>query len=320
MNEDQTPELEQLNELPIFNDKVIFQPIEEMEDGADIVEDDNYREIDDNDEEDYTLAYKEWATSLGIEVDDNIEIKDAKEFEDKVANYYIEKKFGKDNQLLELAKSNVDINQVMNTYAQYDQVIAMDDRDLYISAQATDALNDAVKKHPQLNSQEAQQEYYNKLVDHFSSKVKNADNELLASLAQPIRAKYQEAKDNLIPSIKTQQSNMQKEYEKEFMKKKETIKSKIKDNPFYAEKKDLDLMEYFDNMTSFDKGKTAFENKLENDPEFYRKMIELSYLEEKGLLEKTLTKKTIKGKYIPPKLRNSSGSIGLRMIDTSKKH
>lgn len=313
-----TEELQELD-LPQIDDKVIFQPIEEDEDGADIVQEQTDFAIED-DEEDYKSAYMDWASSVGIEVDENIKIESAEDFENHVANYYIEKKFGKDNQLLDLASNNIDIKEVMNTYAQYDQVIAMDDRDLYISSQATDALNAAIKTNPQLKDQSAQQNYYNQLIDHFSNKVKNADNDLLASLAAPIRAKYEEAKNNLIPSVKTQKSSRDKKYEEEFKKTRELMKRQVKDNPYFAEKKDVDLIEYFDSMTKIEKGKTQFEQRLQKDTGFLRKMVELAYLDENGLLEKTLTKKTIKGKYIPPKLRNSSGGVGLRMIDTSKKH
>lgn len=313
-----TEELQELD-LPQIDDKVIFQTIEESEDGADIAQEQTDFAIEDE-EEDYKSAYMDWASSVGIEVDENVKIESAEDFENHVANYYIEKKFGKDNQLLDLASNNIDIKEVMNTYAQYDQVIAMEDRDLYISSQATDALNAAIKTNPQLKDQSAQQNYYNQLIEHFSSKVKNADDDLLASLAAPIRAKYEEAKNNLIPSVKTQKSSINKKYEEEFRKTRESMKKQIKENPYFANKKDVDLIEYFDSMTKIEKGKTQFEQKLKNDTEFLRKMVELAYLDENGLLEKTLTNKTIKGKYIPPKLRNSSGSIGLRMIDTSKKH
>lgn len=320
MNEDQTQGLEQLDELPI-NDKVVFQPIEEMEDGADIIEDDNYREIDDDDETDYTLAYKEWAESYGIEIDEDEVIEDEDTFNKKIGDYYIKKRYGDNNPFLDLAETNVDLKQVMDTYAQYDQVIAMEDGELYVSSQATNELQNAIQNNPSLaNNAQKQQEFYQNAYNHYAEKIKGADSSVVKSLADPVRKQYVDAKNNLIPSLKERQIQLAKQEEEVYEATRKNIIDKVKKEPFFADDNNAELVDYFTEMTSLKNGKSPIVEKFNNDMDFFRKVIEFSYLEENGLLEKAFTKKVLKTKRVPPKLRNSKGSVGLRMIDTSKKH
>lgn len=324
MNED-AQTLEELQAAMPIDDKVVFAPIEEFEDGNDVVIEDTIdKPLLNQDEEttDYTQSYREWAESNGIEYDEEEVIKTEADFEKKVSDYYIKKRYG-NNPLLDLAEKNIDLNRVVDAYRQYDQVLSLDDKELYLRSQATNALNHYIEKNPSIkNEQDIHQKVYKQAIEYYADKVKNADDELLRGLANPIRQKYAEARDGLIPRIKSnQEAEMVQQYET-YNKVRSEIKSELKKEPYFITKNDDDFVDYFEKITEInDSGTSAIVERFNNDRDFFKKVIEFAYLEENGLLEQAFTNKVLKSRKSAPKLKSMGGrSIGLRMIDTSKKH
>lgn len=323
MNED-AQTLEELQASLPMSDEVVFAPVEEFEDGNDIVEEDSIDRplLNENDNVgDYTQSYREWAENNGIQYDENEVIETAEDFERKVSDYYIQKRFG-NNPILELAENNLDINKVVDAYRQYDQVLSLNDKELYLRNQATNALNQYIKQNPGIQNDTAvHQDVYRQAMEHYDKKLSTSDPEVIKSLADPIRQKYAQARENLIPNLKqNQHQNIEQQYQRYNLYRNQ-MRNEIQKESFYVPAENKDFVDYFEEVTRIEDGVSEIVDRFNNDKDFFKKVIEFAYLEENGLLERAFTNKVLKSKRAAPKLKSVGGrSIGLRMIDTSKKH
>ncbi|MFK7946412.1 MAG: hypothetical protein AB8G11_02390 [Saprospiraceae bacterium] len=265
--------------------------------------------------------FAEYAKKNNYEVDpESLKIENEDELFDKIFEVKHQQKYGKDNQILKLAENNVDISSLATKIAEYDGLLANDDREFYYQAKALETANAFQAQNPNATNEVIQQTYNNSY-NQLKTQHEKTDDSLFGDLANPYRNKYKTERDSIIPKTIDRNQSLKQERLNTFKKSQQGLIESAINNPSFLEKGDNEFKTFLEEKTSIDGNEIKFLKEIGSDPKKLSKMLELYYLDNKGRLSEAVGKRVLGNPSVKSPLFNlqSSGG-GTKYIDTSKPH
>lgn len=254
----------------------------------------------------YHQMFEDFARGRNITIPEGVEVKTQDDYDNLVGNYFDEKRYGKDNPILGLAKSGLSLNDLTKQMSQYDQVMALDDRMILAQKKSMEDLNGQLQTTPNMSDGE-KENFYNKSFSRHHENYKESNDGLLADLAKPIREQYAVEREQLVPNMQSYHDESNRTRMTDFETSRTNMKENIRTNPSFVEQDDPEFFKYFDEMTAAKNNSFEFKNKIENDSDFLAKMLELAYLDKTGRLADSITSKTLGNRSFSPVLQSTAG-------------
>lgn len=252
--------------------------------------------------------------------EENLTIENEDDLFNQVFQMKEEMAYGKDNQILKLAKNNVDIASVAKQIAQYDSLLGNDDKEFYFQAKALETANAYQKNNPDASSDLVQQAY-SKTYEDLKNQHKDTNESLFGDLSAPFRRRYEEERDGIIPKTINRSQTLKQEQLTKFSTNQESLINNAVNNPTLIEKGNEDFRAFLKEKTSIDGNQVKFIKEIMGDDKKLSRLLELYYLDGKGRLNEAVGQKVIGRGHGASNLFNSSkGNGGAKYIDTSVPH